>query len=81
MSKHAQNIVKQKFIFQQNNSAVYTARDVQAYCRMKVIDILLWPVRSPDRNIIENRWQILSREIYSRGKQGNSVQNLSMCVC
>lgn len=64
LSKHAHAIVNQKYIFQWDNTAMHFAKIIRAYVNNKKIDILPWPVRSPDLNIIERG--ILSREVYSR---------------
>ncbi|KAG2761572.1 hypothetical protein PC116_g9081 [Phytophthora cactorum] len=44
------------------------------------VQLLVWPARSPDLNPIENVWAILARKVYSRGKQYNSLQDLTAAV-
>jgi len=45
-----------KFIFQHDNSSIYTAKVVKEYFQESQIPILEWPVNSPDLNPIENVW-------------------------
>ena len=35
-----------------------------------------WPVNSPDLNIMENIWSIISREVYRGSRQFDKVEDL-----
>lgn len=63
LAKHAAKLAKQNFISQQDNSAVHTAKVVQAYFHCKGIYILPWPARSLDLNITENCWEVVATAV------------------
>ena len=46
----------------------------------KKIDVLDWPDRSPDLNIMENVWGILVQQVYGEGKQYDSEENLKTAI-
>ena len=58
------NLTEGGMIFQQDNAAVHTAKGVKNFFNEKNIEVLEWPARSPDLNIIENCWGHLAREVY-----------------
>ncbi|KAK2586497.1 hypothetical protein KPH14_011395 [Odynerus spinipes] len=80
MTTHAARISGEKFIFQQDNAAVHTAKIVKSFFNTNNIPILKWPARSPDINIIGNCWGDLSRAVYAKGRQFNSVNELKECI-
>ena len=41
----------------------------------EIID-MWWPAKSPDMNVIENAWGELTRRLYYRGRQFDSVDGL-----
>ena len=63
---------RDQFTFQQNNCPCH----LYAYSKRKLMEnnirLLEWPPYSPDLNIIENIWSILSNYIYS----GEKIRNL-----
>ena len=65
-----------KYIFQQDNAPVHTAKKLKEWLKTAKMRTMEWPARSPDLNIIESMWGMLSRLVYKDGKQFNSLSEL-----
>lgn len=50
-------------IFQQDGAGCHTARSTLAYLEQKGVEVLQTPARSPDFNVIETLWAIMSRRV------------------
>ena len=55
---------------------MHSAKLVKNWFLTKKINTFDWPANSPDLNIIENMWGLLSREVYSGGRQFSNVDEL-----
>lgn len=64
---------KEKMIFQQDNCPIHMSRSSMKFFQESNIQLLEWPAYSPDLNIIENVWPILSNHIHN----GNNIKNLT----
>ena len=53
VKSHAKKI-KKKFLFQENNAPVHTARVARSFLESLNIKLLSWPAQNPDINPIEN---------------------------
>lgn len=63
------------FILQQDRAPTHTSAYSKQRFRELAVELLDWPSRSPDLNIIENCWSLLSQRVYD-GKQFGSKAEL-----
>lgn len=66
------------FILQQDNCSCHTSVKTKKYFDEEDISILSWPSYSPDLNLIENMWKIISDHVYDKKQPKNkeSLRNL-----
>lgn len=65
-----------KFLFQQDNARVHTARIINHFFRTRRIKKLEWPVNSADLNIIEHVWAYIKRALDQYETSPNNLQEL-----
>ena len=76
----AERIAGPEWIFQQDNCSVHTANLVKQWMAAENMEVLPWPSRSPDLNIIENMWGALVRRVYGNCKQYSSIPELKSAL-
>ena len=64
------NILPDGFVLQQDNCSILVFKKSLDFFEETGIEPLPWPTRSPDLNIIENVWSMLSSRVYD-GPQPN----------
>lgn len=67
------------FLFQQDNAKVHTAKIIKQQFQDASFSLLKWPAFSPDLNICEDVWKMLSNQIYD-GPQFENVPNLKKAI-
>ena len=68
------------FVFQQDNASIHNARSMMDFFQDNKIPVLTWPPYSPDLNIIENMWGLVSQKIYEGGREFKTSQELWDCM-
>lgn len=59
------------WLLQQDNAPAHSSEATQLFLESKGVALLGWPSKSPDLNVIENMWHLLSQRIYSDGAAKN----------
>lgn len=71
---------EQNLILQQDGATIHTSGKTMQWITSQNIEVLPWPAKSPDLNIIENVWGMLARSVYLGGKQYNTVNELKNAI-
>lgn len=62
-------------IIVQDNSPVHKSKVAMEYLSKQNFKTLEWPAKSPDLNIMENIWHLISNEVY-KGNQPSNLEDL-----
>lgn len=74
------------FYFQQDNSPIHTAKTINKFFESSSIKVIKWPSRSPDINVIEDVWKMVSDIVYdglqyqTKGDLKESINNAIMDI-
>lgn len=60
--------------FQEDNSPVHKARKVKQFMKDSNIEVLDWPPKSPDLNIVEDVWKWISDKVYDGPQFNNCIK-------
>lgn len=71
------------FIFQQDNCPIHTSNLVMQYFKESKLNVLIWPPRSPEWNLIEYCWSFLQKNlnylILEEGSPKNETELINYC--
>jgi hypothetical protein len=68
------------FYFIQDNAPPHRSFDTQCYLYHKKCTVVPWPPYSPDLNVIENMWSLLSAAVYREKQAYDTVRELEAAV-
>lgn len=78
--EHAESLLGESFIFQQDNAAIHNSRVTREWLAAKNIEVLKCPACSPDLKPIEKLWGIILRQVYRNGKQFQTTEDLKQRI-
>ena len=66
----------EEWVFQHDGASTHRSNYTKNYLKSKKVEVLPWPAKSPDLNIIENVWRVMARKVYEDGRQFSNVEEL-----
>ena len=70
---------RSNFKFQEDNCSVHKAKSVKSFMNLSNIRVLDWPSKSPDLNIVEDVWRMISNKDYD-GPQFRNNKDLILKI-
>lgn len=67
------SLVGEAWILQQDKAAIHTFSYAKEWLVASDVDVMDWPPKSADFNIIKNVWDPLELEVYQCGRQFDNV--------
>jgi transposase/predicted transcriptional regulator len=72
--------VRKKFVFQEDNAPVHTAKVARDFLNLNNVALLPWPPQSPDLNPIEELWSIVESGLRKRKPGPSNIQELEKMI-
>jgi hypothetical protein len=63
LAEYLPTVLEHDNVFMQDNAPIHKAHKVAPFFTEMRIDVMPWPLYSPDLNLIENLWKMLKAEI------------------
>ncbi|VDO68726.1 unnamed protein product [Haemonchus placei] len=64
------------YAFQQVSVANHVIRSTKDWFLSRNFEVLTWPARSPDLNLVENLWRIIVKKTYANDRQFQRIEEL-----
>lgn len=80
MPPAADDLFGENWNIQQDNCLVHCSNYTNDWFDANDVDVLYWPPKTSDLNIVENFWCQLGRAIYTDGKQYETTRELDATV-
>lgn len=68
------------WVFRASNAPIHLSNDVRDWFRHNSVNLMTWPVHSPDLNRIESLWEWMPRKVYDSNRAYNHEKKLTECV-
>jgi len=68
-------------VFQQDNVVIHSSKLTKTWFSEKRINLMAWPSRTPDLNLIKNIRADLARRLYENRRQFNSINDFKNAIC
>jgi len=66
--------IQTKIYLVQDNCSIHVAKQSQEFFKTQNFEVIEWPSRSPDINLMENIWKMLSDIVYSDNQPKNTKE-------
>ena len=68
-------------VFQQDNVVIHSSKLTKTWFSEKRINLMAWPSRTPDLNLIKNIRADLARRLYENRRQFNPINDFKNAIC
>lgn len=67
-------------VFQQDNASSHKSKETMAWIHNQNLNLINWPAKSPDLNIIENIWGVMTKRLYGNKSNFANIAELQAAI-